>query len=94
MVLSMTGFASKTITLSLNEETKTQIVMNLKSLNSRYFEATCKLPYALSHLETDFIKQLKKSLHRGHIYFTVHMNNQTIAREAVQPAMGIIKEYK
>ncbi len=72
MIQSMTGFATKTITITKDKNQKTHLSITLKALNSRYFEVNTKLPPALSHLETDFIKLFKNALHRGYIHFTVY----------------------
>jgi len=93
MLMSMTGFATKSITLPLDEGLKVNLSISVKSLNSRFFEATCKLPYALSHLETDFIKTLKKRLLRGHIYFTIYMGTQELLKGSVEPSITTIKGY-
>ncbi len=94
MILSMTGFASKTATLPLDDAGKINMTISLKSLNSRYFEATCRLPYIFNHLETEFIKLFKKKLHRGHIYFTIHISNQQhLVQDTIEPALSVIKEY-
>jgi uncharacterized protein (TIGR00255 family) len=93
MLLSMTGFASKTAVLSLEDGSKVNVSINLKSLNSRFFELTCKVPYALSQLETDFIRILKKKLHRGHVSITMHINNMDVLKGSVEPSMNTVKGY-
>ncbi|PKN03587.1 YicC family protein [Candidatus Dependentiae bacterium HGW-Dependentiae-1] len=93
MVLSMTGFATKTITLTRNDSSKANVNMSIKSLNSRFFETTCKLPYQLSNLETTFIKLFKKKLLRGHIHFTVHVHNQNVFQEVIEPSLNTITAY-
>jgi uncharacterized protein (TIGR00255 family) len=93
MILSMTGFATKTLTIPFDKTTKVNLIINIKSLNSRFFETTCKLPYALSQLETDFIKLLKKKLVRGHIYFSLYVANQAILKSGVEPSMNTIAGY-
>ena len=75
---SMTGFASKTFVLTTPSGERSSISMNLKSLNSRFFESSIKLPIGLSHLETTMLKQFKEMLRRGHIYFTVYLSNPNI----------------
>ena len=76
MIQSMTGFAAKTIILELAPETRVNITISIKALNSRFFEASCKLPYTLNYFEHDFIKLLKDTLHRGHIYLIIHMSKR------------------
>ena len=92
MVYSMTGFANKTILIPV-AGTQINMVISLKSLNSRFFEATCKLPFALTHLETDLIKLFKTKLARGHIYFTIQMSNPGTLANSIKPSLPIIKGY-
>lgn len=93
MIVSMTGFATRSFTLPLDEKTKVNVIVSIKSLNSRFFETTCKLPYPLSHLETEFIKIFKKKLLRGHIFFTLYMGNQTVLKGTVEPSLSTIQGY-
>jgi len=93
MVLSMTGFATKTITLQGDDGSKVNLTVNIKSLNSRFFETTFKLPYTLSSLETELIKVLKAKLVRGHIYFTMQMGNQALLKGIVEPSMNTVQGY-
>jgi uncharacterized protein YicC (UPF0701 family) len=51
MLLSMTGFANKTIELTTPAGARASVSLNLRSLNARFFEVTCKLPYALQALD-------------------------------------------
>ncbi|MBN1549776.1 YicC family protein [Candidatus Babeliales bacterium] len=93
MIQSMTGFATKTVTLSLPNDETVDLTFQLKSLNSRFFECTCKLPVALSSMETDLIQLLKKHLKRGHVFFSVTANNQTLLRGPIQPSMSVAEAY-
>lgn len=93
MIQSMTGFANKTIELFPSEEEKISLAISLKSLNSRFFEANCKLTYALSHLETKLIKTLKKKLRRGNVYLVVHVSGPRQLRGAVEPSLKIVESY-
>jgi len=89
----MTGFASKTSVISFTDGTKTNVSISLKSLNSRFFEATCKLPYIASHLETDLIKILKDKLHRGHIYLTLHVKDSMSLKGHIKPDLLTAANY-
>lgn len=89
----MTGFASKTFVLTTPSGEHSTISLNLKSLNSRFFEASIRLPFGLSHLETLLIKQLKKNLRRGHVYLSAQINNPNIFEGSITPAMSIIDGY-
>ena len=94
MLYSMTGFAYKTFILTApSSGERSSVAISVKALNSRFFEATVKLPIQLSHLETTIIKELKTALRRGHIYCTIYLSNQNIFEGAIAPAMGIIDSY-
>lgn len=93
MIRSMTGFATKSLSFALEDGSKAQVAISLKSLNSRFFEVTCKLPYPLSNLETEITKLLKKHLYRGHLYFTINTNTPNAFKSVVEPALSIIHEY-
>ena len=92
-IASMTGFASKTFVITASSGERSSISLNLKALNSRFFETTIKLPIALSHLETSFIKQFKEKLRRGHIYFTIYLSNPNVFEGSITPAMTVIDSY-
>lgn len=93
MIQSMTGFASTTLNFSSSQDYQIYTIINLKTLNSRYFEITCKLPQALSHLETNFIKMLKERLQRGNIFLTITMSNQNTFQTNVEPSLQLAKNY-
>lgn len=93
MIRSMTGFASKIINLALEDGSKVSMVISLKSLNSRFFEATCKLHPQFSCIETDILKLLKGSLYRGHVYFTIYASNQNLFKGNVEPSFSVIGSY-
>ncbi|MCX5922093.1 MAG: YicC family protein [Candidatus Dependentiae bacterium] len=93
MVLSMTGFATKAITVHLDPINKVNVSISIKTLNARFFETTFKMPYALSHIETDLISLLKTKLIRGHIYCTIYTDNQMLLKGQVEPSMTTIEGY-
>lgn len=92
MLMSMTGFSTRTLTMTLQGSPIT-LTMTLKSVNGRFFELNCKLPYALSNLETECSKTLKQNLKRGTVYFSVNCTQPSALRGAPQPAVGTIKQY-
>lgn len=94
MLCSMTGFASKITTFSLDDASKVSMTLSIKSLNSRFFETTCKLPQQFTSLETDIIKLLKQTLYRGHIYCTIQVNNNNLFKGGVEPSFSMIQSYK
>jgi len=89
----MTGFASTSFLVSDKNNNQATISIQLKSLNSRFFEHTLKLPYVLSHLETHIIKLLKSNLHRGHVFLIAYVNNAAIAQGKIEPAISTVKNY-
>lgn len=87
----MTGFSS--LNLDITTENKTiRLNLTLKSLNSRYFEANCKLPIELNSLETELIKYFKSELIRGTIYFSIYANGK-LADIKVEPSISLVKNY-
>ncbi len=89
----MTGFASKIIEVHTSNNNKAFISLILKSLNSRFFEASCKLPHALQPLEIEFIKMFKESLHRGKVTFNVTVSNPLIFSGPIEPSFYMVQNY-
>ncbi len=92
MIRSMTGFASTSLMLTIHE-TKVPIAISLKSLNARYFDTNCKLPYQLSYLETDFITLFREKLYRGSITFIIHVTNPNAFKGTIEPSITTLKNY-
>jgi uncharacterized protein (TIGR00255 family) len=92
-IASMTGFASKTFVLTASSGERSTVSMNLKSVNSRFFEALVKLPIALSHLETRITKVFKEILLRGNIYCTVYLSNPNIFEGTISLATTVVDGY-
>ena len=93
MIFSMTGFASKSASLILADGSKIDVSLSLKSLNSRFFETTCKLPYSLNQFEVEFIQLLKHHLYRGHIFLTIHLNNASLLKGTIEPSLPAVANY-
>lgn len=89
----MTGFAARSITLTGELGEKTEVSINLKALNSRYFDTTCKIHYAVSMLEHAIVQKIRSVLIRGHVYCTVHITNPQAFRGAIEPAKTTIIAY-
>lgn len=92
MVMSMTGFGTSTLSIPVKDNVL-YITLSLKTLNSRFFESTCKLPYSLTELETTVLKIFKAKLFRGTLYFNVHVHNPSILKGSVTPSLNMIKQY-
>ena len=88
----MTGFATKSLILTI-KDAKCPLTISLKSLNARYFDTNCKLPYPLTNLETEFIRLFKSKLFRGSISFTIHLSNPGAFKGNIEPSIGTLKNY-
>ena len=104
MIRSMTGFSSTILTLprklieagsieSSAPQHPLQLSMTLKTLNSRFFECTCKLPYSLSFLETDLLKYFKSKLYRGNVVFSIHMSDPSALTGFIEPSLPAVLGY-
>jgi uncharacterized protein (TIGR00255 family) len=92
MTMSMTGFASQTFNIPL-QEGALNITISLKTINGRFFEATYKMPYPLALLEADIAKKLKRELIRGTIFLTIYSSNIALLKGTIQPVLPLIKSY-
>lgn len=93
MIRSMTGFAARSITLSGELGEKTEVSLSIKALNSRYFDTTCKVHYAVAALEHAIIQKIRTKLIRGHVYCTLHITNPNAFKGAIEPARATIASY-
>ncbi len=93
MLLSMTGFGNKTVVLPIEKKGKISVSVEMKSINSRFFEAVCKLPSVLSSLEIKIINDLKKKLIRGRVYVTVRLSESDGILEKIHPSLTLIEGY-
>ncbi len=94
----MTGFSSAIITLPIADAATgsahdVQVSLTLKSLNSRFFEASCRLPTSLSFLETELIRYFKNEFHRGTIQFTIYMSSPSALTGIIEPAISTVRGY-
>jgi len=97
MIFSMTGFSSKVLTLSDKEDPNKLmqdlcLTISLKSLNSRFFEFNCKIPFWLNQIETDLMKHIKSHLHRGNIFLSIYAGSCNIITN-IEPSTAIISNY-
>ncbi len=93
MIRSMTGFAARSITMTGELGEKTEVSVSIKALNSRYFDTTCKVHYAVAALEHTIIQKMRSTLIRGHAYCTLHITNPQAFRGAIEPARATIASY-
>lgn len=89
MIVSMTGFSSRTLTLDTS-----MITLTIKSVNARFFEIKCVLPQLLVLLEPALVKLCKEKLRRGSISVYIHMAQQrTLQNYTAKPAFATIDSY-
>jgi uncharacterized protein (TIGR00255 family) len=88
----MTGYATHTIVLARGTTSST-VTVNLKALNSKFFEATLKLPSAILSYETELFKLLKERLVRGTIFCVVQFSNPALFQERISPSKGTVTAY-
>lgn len=92
MLLSMTGFASKTFPFIINGES-ISLTISLKTLNSRFFEANCKIPYVLIPYEYVIQKKLKENLSRGSVQCSINLSSLAAFAGSVQPSLRTVEAY-
>jgi uncharacterized protein (TIGR00255 family) len=92
MLLSMTGFGTATIEIPAKDKT-IALSVELKSLNSRFFEANCKLPSSFSYLEHPITSLLKKALDRGKVYVTVRLVGEEFVFDQISLSHKAAKDY-
>ncbi len=87
MIRSMTGFGQ-----AEREIAGAQYVVEIRSLNSRYFKATVRLPELWSTLEADVESRLRQRLHRGTLYLTARMKTAS-ADVAYKINAAVLERY-
>ena len=86
MILSMTGYGFKRAVI------KNEIIeIEIKSLNSKYFDIQNQIPKELNHKEIHIINLLKKNLKRGKINLSITIN-QLIKKDTIEINKNIFKK--
>jgi uncharacterized protein (TIGR00255 family) len=93
MLFSMTGFSSDHVDIKLSKDRKISLVIELKSLNARFFESSIRLPNTLSFIETDLISRLKSKLIRGRTFLTIYPVRSGQGFEDVVPSLQAAQSY-
>jgi uncharacterized protein (TIGR00255 family) len=89
----MTGFAGKTEILKLSKGEQVSLFIELKTINSRFFEVAAKLPSALNSLEIKITNKLKDKLLRGRVFLSVRILENDGALLRVTPSIKLLEEY-
>ena len=72
----MTGYASFTGPVAFSRAGTQGVFIELKTLNTRFFEVVVKLPSNLSSLELPITKILQEKLIRGRVFFKMRLDNK------------------
>lgn len=93
MIASMTGFSSKTISLTISRTQQVTLTIHVKTLNSRFFEANCRLSQALIPLEIELVRRAKQQLYRGQLYLNMTLSDPNCFKQEVAVSIAMVKEY-
>lgn len=74
MIRSMTGFGDAQL-----EKQGFSFLLEIKSVNNRFLKTVIRLPDALSALEPEVERTLRKNVCRGSVNYTLHMRNISTA---------------
>jgi uncharacterized protein (TIGR00255 family) len=93
VLLSMTGFSCGTCEIKTKDGRKLSFSVEMKAINSRFFELTSKLPSFLNHLEIKIINLLQKRLIRGRVYMIVQQADDISPIANIMPSIKIVQSY-
>ena len=89
MILSMTGFGRGTAVRNGRE-----ITVELRSVNSRYFEYSSRIPRTCSYLDSRLKKQLNERITRGKVELSMTVQNVDAADTVVAVNMELARSYQ
>ena len=89
MILSMTGFGRGTAVRNGRE-----ITVELRSVNSRYFEYSSRMPRTCSYLDSRLKKQLNERVTRGKVELSLTVQNVDAADTVVAVNQELAKSYQ
>lgn len=72
MASSMTGLGVGEVQIN-----GTTISVELKSVNNRFLEVSCRLPTFISHYEQEMREIIRRQIHRGKLYVTISIHGET-----------------
>lgn len=93
MIISMTGFGSKNLKIPLNKTSNLFLSIEIKALNSRFFEMNSRLPGFLNSFETEIANILKSNLLRGRIFISIQDTEYADTFETIEPSIKVAKSY-
>ena len=89
MILSMTGFGRGTAVLNGRE-----ITVELRSVNSRYFEYSSRIPRSCSYMDSRLKKQLNERVTRGKVELSMTIQNVEAADAEVTVNRELARSYQ
>ena len=89
MILSMTGFGRGTAVRNGRE-----ITVELRSVNSRYFEYSSRMPRTCSYLDSRLKKQLNERVTRGKVELSLTVQTVDAADTVVAANQELAKSYQ
>ena len=89
MILSMTGFGRGTAVRNGRE-----ITVELRSVNSRYFEYSSRIPRTCSYLDSRLKKQLNERITRGKVELSLTIQTVTAADTVVSVNWQLAEGYR
>ncbi len=88
MIRSMTGFGRERVMF----ETK-EIIVEIKSVNSRFYEFSAKYPRAFGYIESRLKNMLAGKINRGKVEVSVSVFNQTGVDAEIEINEALAKQY-
>lgn len=89
MILSMTGYGRSKETLGGRE-----ITVELKSVNSRYFEFSSRIPRSCAFMDERLKKLLAGKVSRGKVELSLQLQSGSEADTVVVPDLALAKSYQ
>ena len=89
MILSMTGFGRGTAVRNGRE-----ITVELRSVNSRYFEYSSRIPRTCSYMDSRLKKLLNERISRGKVELSMTVQNVDAADTVVAVNMDLARSYQ
>lgn len=88
MIISMTGFGK-----SAGSFRQLNINVELRSINSKYLEVSCRLPVIISDRESDIKELIAKKISRGKIYVAIGVDRNSDRKLNLNIRKEIISDY-
>lgn len=79
--------------IDLKSAGRVSLAIEVKAVNSRFFESVCKLPSLLSTLEVSINSILQRSLLRGRVYLTIRLGRENEAFESIALSERALQGY-